>query len=60
MAGRSKPRSHTKCGVVVCGVGQAFLLYEFEESKKVGRPCHCCCYFLEENLIFSNVNRKRC
>ena len=46
MAGRSKRGSHTKCGVLVCEVGQAFRLAKSEESRKVGRPCHCCYYFL--------------
>jgi len=49
MARRSKPRSHTKWGVVVCGVGQAFWHLKLAKSQKVGRLCHCCCYFLIKN-----------
>ena len=54
MARRSKPRSHTKCGVVVCEVGQAFWLLELEDGQKVGRLCHCCCYFLLKNYDLGN------
>ena len=35
MARRSERGSHTKCGVLVCGVGQAFWLKEFHKAKKL-------------------------
>jgi len=45
MARRSKRDPPTKCGVLVCGVGQAFWQNEKEASQKVGRLCHRCCCF---------------